>query len=111
MTVPSFTQIMIRPGYADDETSVRRLAALDSAPVPAPPLLLAEGDGVLRAALSTADGTAIADPFYHSAALLSLLRAHAGQQGIAPGRGSALRPRRWRRQPRPRRPRPSLAHP
>ena len=38
------SQITIRPGYADDERALIRLAALDSAPgVPAAPLLVAEG--------------------------------------------------------------------
>ncbi len=70
-------QIMIRPGYGDDEDSLRRLAALDSAPrVPATPLLVAEVDGQLRVALSLHDGAVIADPFHPAAELIGLLRAH-----------------------------------
>lgn len=79
MTAPSSAQITLRPAYADDDTAVRRLAALDSSPLPPRPLLLAEADGVLRAALSTRDGSSIADPFYRSARLVALLRAHAAQ--------------------------------
>jgi hypothetical protein len=69
---------MIRPGYADDALAVSRLATLDSASSdPSAPLLLAEVDGVLRAALSLRDDAAIADPFFPSAALVELLRTHA----------------------------------
>ena len=46
------SQITIRPGYADDDQALHRLAALDSAAVPAQPLLVAELDGELSAALS-----------------------------------------------------------
>ena len=46
------SQITIRPGYADDHLALVRLAALDSAAVPAGPLLVAELDGELSAALS-----------------------------------------------------------
>ena len=97
-------QIVLRPAYAtdDDERSLHRLAALDSAPAaPAPPLLVAEVEGELKAALSLSDGCAIADPFYPSAGLVGLLRAHADQAGARD-----LRPRAPRRR---RRPTPSLA--
>jgi hypothetical protein len=71
--------ITIRPAYADDDVAVRRLAALDSAPVPTNPLLLAEVDGELRAAVSLRDGRAIADPFEYTAGLVALLELHAAQ--------------------------------
>jgi hypothetical protein len=70
--------ITIRQSYADDELALTRLAVLDSAPAaPAQPLLLAEVNGELRAALSLSDGSAIADPFFPTADLLDLLRVHA----------------------------------
>jgi hypothetical protein len=47
----------------DDQRSVGRLAALDSAPNPAAPILLAEVDGELHAAVSLVDSNWIADPF------------------------------------------------
>lgn len=72
----SSASITIRPAYADDELSLIRLAALDSAELPRPPLLMAEVDGSLRAALSLDDGAAIADPFFPTLHLLELLRAH-----------------------------------
>lgn len=75
---PSSAQtIVIRPAYADDELALRRLATLDSASVPAAPLLLGEIEGELRAALSLEDGTAVADPFFPTLHLVELLRWHA----------------------------------
>ena len=71
-------EITIRAAYADDELALRRLAAVDSADaVPPAPLLLAELDGELRAALSLADGSVIADPFVRTAEVLELLRVRA----------------------------------
>jgi hypothetical protein len=82
--------ITIRPAYADDELALIRLAALDSAAAPPPPpRILAEVDGELRAALSLADGTAVADPFFATADILALLRAHAATG--APRAGPAAR--------------------
>ena len=70
--------ITIRPAYRDDELPLARLAALDSAErAPTEPLLVAEVDGGLRAALSLGDGGVIADPFFPSEHLLELLRAYA----------------------------------
>jgi hypothetical protein len=87
---PLASQIMIRPGYADDYEALVHLAALDSADrVPARPLLLAEVDGELRAALSLSDGTSIADPFFPTADIVALVRAHA--EGLARPRRPRLR--------------------
>jgi hypothetical protein len=89
MTTPE-VPITIRPAYADDQVSLARLAALDSADgVPPTPLLIAEVDGELRAALSLRDRTAIADPFYPTADIVELLHAHAGT-------AAKSRPRRGR---------------
>jgi hypothetical protein len=71
------TTIEIRPARPGDEEALARLAQLDSAPVPAGPLLLASERGELRAALSLATGVAIADPFAPTARLVAMLRAHA----------------------------------
>jgi hypothetical protein len=74
----SVQEITIRPAYGDDELALARLAALDSAEqVPPAPLLVAEVDSQLRAALSMRDGSVIADPFFRTVHLLTLLRAHA----------------------------------
>ncbi|MFL5863389.1 MAG: hypothetical protein ACJ780_21885 [Solirubrobacteraceae bacterium] len=79
------SQILIRPGYADDEQSLIRLATLDSARcAPPAPLLVAEVDGELSAALSLRDGSAIADPFRPTAEIVALLRAHAAAATPAP---------------------------
>lgn len=55
-----------------------RLASIDSAPVPSGPLLLAEVDGELRAALAVTDGGVIADPFVPTSTLVELLRVRSG---------------------------------
>lgn len=79
------SQILIRPGYADDERALMRLAALDSAAgPPASPVLVAEVDGELSAALSLRDGSTIADPFRPTAQIVALLRAHAVAATPAP---------------------------
>jgi hypothetical protein len=83
--------ITMRPAYADDHAALVRLAALDSAAgVPAAPVLLAEVDDQLRAALSLANESVIADPFFPTQHLVALLRAHA----VAVTEGRARSPRR-----------------
>lgn len=73
------TSVTIRYAFPDDEPSLRRLAVLDSAMTPPAPLLVAEVEGKLRAALSLATGETIADPFHPSTGLIDLLRARAQQ--------------------------------
>lgn len=69
--------ITIRPAYADDRAELARLAQLDGAQqAPGTPVLVAEVEGVIHAALG-GDGAVIADPFVRTAALVELLRAHA----------------------------------
>jgi hypothetical protein len=87
--------VTIRPAYADDDTALTRLAALDSARVPDAPMLLAEVDGELRAALSTRNGAVIADPFFRTAGLVALLRVHADATAgpTRPRTRRVLRPR------------------
>src|SRR5689334_11513972 len=69
--------IVIRSATARDAAAVERLAQLDSSPVPAGDLLLAEVAGELRAALRVADNAVIADPFEPTAELVDLLAARA----------------------------------
>ncbi len=71
--------VTIRSAFPDDEAGLARLAVLDSAASLRPPMLVAEVDGELRAALSLANGAMIADPFRPTAALLDLLAARAAQ--------------------------------
>jgi hypothetical protein len=73
--------ITIRPAYADDWSAVAQLAALDSAPLPPSPVLLAEVDEQPRAALSLADQSVVADPFFPTVDLVTLLRTHAAAIG------------------------------
>ena len=81
------SQILIRPGYADDGRALQRLAALDSAAgPPSAPVLVAEVDGELSAALSLRDGSVIADPFRPTAQIVALLRAHAAASTPTPRR-------------------------
>ncbi len=90
--------VTIRFAFPDDERALARLAALDSAGVPATPLLLAEVGGELRAAFSLSDGVVIADPFHFTEELIVLLRARAtqlsGGTSSRRSRGSIMR--RWR---------------
>jgi hypothetical protein len=97
LTTPTIT---IRPAHADDHEALYRLSVIDSAPgVPAGPLLLAEINGELRAALSLTDGSAIADPFFPTADIVELLRVHA----------TAMQPWGGRRRSRARQPRLRLS--
>src|SRR5690242_9434778 len=68
--------ITIRRAHPE-EPGVLRVAALDSARVPRSPLLVAEVDGEIRAALSLEDGSSVSDPFHASLDLVDLLRARA----------------------------------
>jgi len=83
--------IVIRPSRPEDDRALARLAGLDSARVPAEPLLVAEAGGELRAALSLRDRRAIADPFHFTRPLVALLTARA-EQLLDDG----SRRRRWR---------------
>jgi hypothetical protein len=69
--------IAIRAATSGDARTLVRLAALDSAPVPDGPVLLAEVDGQARAAIALRDGRVVADPFERTAELASLLRLQA----------------------------------
>ena len=90
MRSPADVAIVIRLARPEDKHALERLAGLDSASVPAAPILVAEADGALRSALSLHDGAVIADPFHRTVPLVALLTARAEQlRGERPGR------RRW----------------
>lgn len=74
--------IVIRRSRAGDHSAVARLARLDSKPVPAGPLLVAEVDGELEAALPVLGGPAVANPFRPTAHLVSLLALRARQLAV-----------------------------
>lgn len=72
--------IEIRNAIPADGPRLRRLAQRDSASLPQWPLLVAEQDGEVRAALSLVSGEAIADPFVPTQRLIAALRAYAAAE-------------------------------
>jgi hypothetical protein len=94
--------IKIRLTGPEDARALRRLAALDSAPVPSGWMLLAEVGDEPWAAVEVRTGAAIADPFRPTADLVELLRMRAARlrgdeqrrRRLSP---SLLRPKRRRR--------------
>lgn len=78
-------EVRIRYAGPGDDIAVAQLAALDSAQVPDPPLLVAEVDGQVLAALSLWDGRVVADPFRQTQALVELLAVRAAQIQSAAG--------------------------
>jgi hypothetical protein len=66
-------------GLPEDAAAIEELAALGGSHPPARPLLIAEADGEVRAALSLSTGDVIADPTRPSAALVDLLRERANE--------------------------------
>lgn len=77
-------------GIADDP-QLRRLAELDSARLPAAPLLVGERGGRPVAALSLSEGVVVADPFASTADVVALLRLRARQLDGVPPRGVVRR--------------------
>ncbi len=71
--------VTIRQAFPDDGLALTRLAGLDEAEPLEQPVLVAEVDGELCAALSLRDGRVIADPFRRTVALAELLLARAVQ--------------------------------
>jgi hypothetical protein len=65
--------VVIRAARGSDGESLRRLAALDSARVPAGDVLIAEAEGAVVAAHSPSTGATIADPFRRTADVVELL--------------------------------------
>jgi hypothetical protein len=69
--------IVIRHSLEEDVRTLAGLAILDSRPELRGPALLAEVDGVARAALDLGDGSVVADPFAPTTELVELLRVRA----------------------------------
>jgi hypothetical protein len=69
--------VTIRRAGADDRVALSLLAMLDSAPRLRGPVLIAESEGLVLAAISLEDGRVVADPFFPTADLVALLRARA----------------------------------
>jgi len=72
-------EIAIRSARPTDDAEIRRLALLVDRAVPASPLLLAESDGAVVVALSTATGEVVSDPFRATADLVALLQLRSTQ--------------------------------
>ena len=72
-------RIVIRRPGTEDDRALLRLVGLSERPAPAEPLLLAEADGQLIAAVSTRTGEVVSDPFVASADVVALLRLRATQ--------------------------------
>jgi hypothetical protein len=71
--------VRIRHFAERDIDAIRRLAALDSKPVPTGGVLVAEKAGELVAALPLDGRPALADPFRPTADVVALLQQRAGQ--------------------------------
>jgi len=85
--------IVIRQSVAEDVRTLAGLAALDSRPELTGPALLAEVDGVPRAALDLHDGSVAADPFAPTTELVELLRLRARRLAGAEGSHASWRSR------------------
>jgi len=71
--------ITIRPLREEDVPAVELLAELEERPVPPGPLLLAEVEGTIEAAIGLEGGETVANPFSESGAAVSLLHVRAAQ--------------------------------
>ena len=71
--------ITIRPLREEDVPAVELLAELEERPVPPGPLLLAEVEGTIEAAVALEGGETVANPFSESAGAVSLLHLRAAQ--------------------------------
>ncbi len=72
-------RIVIRRAEAHDSGALGRLVQLADRPAPQQPVLLAESDGQLVAAVSTVTGEAVSDPFVATADVIALLELRARQ--------------------------------
>ena len=83
MTAP----LVLRPATSVDTADLERLAALDSAHVPAGDVLIGETAGEPVAAVAIADGRVVADPFRPTADLVAVLVLRAAMvRGAIPAR-------------------------
>ena len=76
-------RIVIRRAVPGDDRALGRLSELADRPAPVKPLLLAESDGELVAAVSTRTGKVVRDPFVASDDVVALLRLRASQLDAA----------------------------
>ena len=83
-------QLTVRRAGPADSAALVRLAALDSAAIPSGPVLVADIEGELVAALPLEGGRSIADPFQHTSAALEMLQLRAAQVTQARARRRAM---------------------
>ena len=76
-TITTAPSVLIRAARGSDGAALARLAALDSARVPAGELLVAETGGALVAARALGSRASIADPFRPTADVVALLALRA----------------------------------
>jgi hypothetical protein len=76
-------QVTLRLSSHADSPQLTQLAALDSTKPLARPILVAELDGAIVAALSLSTGARAADPFHRTLGLIELLRVRACQLALA----------------------------
>jgi hypothetical protein len=89
--LPLIAAVVIRPAYPDDAETLERLARLDSRRPLTGPVLVAERDGRLLAALATDSGATIANPFAPTADLVALLKTRAADTALVRGHRDILR--------------------
>jgi len=70
-------RLVLRRSTAEDEQALARLARLDSAPRPTGPMLVAEVEERIVAAVPLGGGRPIADPFRPTADIIELLEVRA----------------------------------
>ena len=90
-TITTAPSVLIRAARGSDGPALARLAALDSATVPAGELIVAEVDGALVAAMAASGREAIADPFRRTSDAVALLDLHAARRRAAHRRSLAER--------------------
>ena len=88
---PRTDGVVIRRLGPDDSSTVKRLAQLDSSRALQGPLLGAEVEGRLLAAISLTSGESVADPFARTEELRALLELRAAQLRRRARRGRRLR--------------------
>jgi hypothetical protein len=90
-------RVTLRLASASDEPAIERLAQLDSSTAPAHPVLIAEVDGDVRAALGLTDRSALANPFHATTDLVELLHRRARQLDASSRLTYRRRRRSWAR--------------
>ncbi|HEX4108856.1 MAG TPA: hypothetical protein VHX88_12015 [Solirubrobacteraceae bacterium] len=93
--------VRLRLATADDRGALERLAARGGMLVPAGPVLVADVDERMVAALAVPDGPVLADPRVQTGELIALLKLRAAQLTGAPRRRGRGRRRRQGLTPAP----------